>query len=65
MKKKAERTVYDVVQKTFGNLPNWKPGEFRDRVIATCKSRALAQGIIARNNTSFHSFEILERAARG
>lgn len=64
MTKTATRTIYDVVQKTFGNLPNWKQGEFPDRVIATCKSRALAQGVIARNNTAFHSFEIVEREAR-
>lgn len=64
MNKTITRTVFDVVQKTFGSLPNWKPGEFPDRVIATCKSRALAQGVIARNNTAFHSFEIVEREAR-
>lgn len=64
MTKTYRRTVYDVVQKTFGNLPIWKPGEIPDRVIATCKSRALAQGVIARNNTAWHRFEIMEREAR-
>lgn len=58
------KKVYDVVQITFGNLPNWKSGEFPDRVIATCKSRGLAQGVITRNNNIFHKFEIVERDAK-
>lgn len=53
--------VYDVVQITFGNFSTWKKGEFQDRIIATCKTRSFAQSIIARNNTAFHKFEIVER----
>jgi hypothetical protein len=63
----TKRTVYDVVQHTFGNLPQGETpeGTFRPRTIATCASRALAQGVIARNNNAFHRFEIVEREAKG
>ena len=55
------KKVYDVVQVVFGNTPNWKPGMFEDRVIATCKNRALAQGVVARNRGDFHAYKIVER----
>lgn len=52
---------YDVVQITFGNIPTWKEGEFKNKIIATCNSYQLAKALISRNNTSFHRFEIVER----
>lgn len=58
-----KRTVFDVVQVVFGNCSDWKEGQFKNRVIATCKTRALAQGVVARNNTALHRFEIVEREA--
>jgi len=49
------KKVYDVVQITFCDR------RFPVKVIATCKSYQLARGVIARCNTSWHSFEIKER----
>lgn len=49
---------YDVVVIPFGDI------RFGERVIATCASRALAAGVVARNNHGLHVIKIVERERR-
>jgi hypothetical protein len=58
-REKNMKKVYDVVQITFKDREH-----FPVKVIATCKTRQLTRGVIARCNHGFHDFEIVEREAR-
>lgn len=50
------KIIYDVIRIPFGDEEHFSPS-----VIATCKSYALARGVIAGCNTAWHTFKIIPR----